>query len=45
MKDASFGLILSLSKDEAAPPSCDASSFDGLRMRRLWSGEPLQSNG
>ena len=28
-------LILSPSKDEAAPPPCDASSFDGLRMRRL----------
>ncbi len=31
---ASFGLILSLSKDEAAARPVDASSFDRLRMRR-----------
>ena len=30
-----FGLILSLSKDEAAVGPMDASSFDKLRMRRL----------
>ena len=30
-----FGLILSLSKDEAAVRPVDASSFDKLRMRRL----------
>ena len=32
---ASPGLILSLSKDEAAAPPVDASSFDRLRMRRM----------
>ncbi len=30
----SFGLIPSLSKDEAAARPADASSFDKLRMRR-----------
>ena len=30
-----FGLILSLSKDEATVRPVDASSFDKLRMRRM----------
>ena len=30
-----FGLILSLSKDEAAVRPVNASSFDKLRMRRM----------
>ena len=32
---STFGLILSLSKDEAAARPVDASSFDKLRMRRM----------
>ncbi len=32
---SAFGLILSLSKDEAAARPVNASSFDKLRMRRV----------
>ena len=40
----SFGLILSLSKDEAAARAVDASSFDKLRMRRMQAA-PVASGG
>ena len=47
---ASLGLILSLSKDKAAPPPCVASSFDRLRMRRMkgrcgWEGSTARTSG
>ena len=38
--DLTFGLILSLSKDEAAVRPVDASSFDKLRMRRMQTFTP-----
>ena len=38
--DLTFGLILSLSKDEAAARAVDASSFDKLRMRRKLASTP-----
>ncbi len=40
----SFGLILSLSKDEAVARPVDASSFDKLRVRRR-QAELMASSG
>ncbi len=44
LADLTFGLILSSSKDEAAAPPADASSFDKLRMRRMLTAAPKSSS-